>query len=102
MDTDWTRFIGDPDEPLRLDLVPCPGCGGQVGRDEEHECLNEDVVEHLAASLVVELDSGAFLARVDHWLEEDPAARLRREYIAWEEAGCPPWPLWERMRAKEA
>lgn len=99
---DWTEFIGDPDEPTRFDLVPCPDCGRQVGRDDEHTCAVEHVDIHLAQQLTAELDSGAFLLRLSHWLDEDPSARLRREYIAWEEAGCPPWPVWEQMQASDS
>lgn len=98
---DWTEFIGDPDEPARFDLVPCPVCGRQIGRDDRHDCLEEDIELYVTRQLTAELDSGAFLLRLDHWLDEEPSARLRREYIAWEEAGCPPWPVWEQMRASD-
>jgi hypothetical protein len=94
----------DPLEPWKpedlLDLALCRACGCLVPRriaELGHVCASADVQEQLSARFSAELETGTFATRIEHWLTQSVEARLRREYLAWQAAGCPSWAEWAAL-----
>lgn len=81
-------------------LVPCANCGEQITRRESlyqtHICW-EFISSHdvLIKKFSLQLGSGTFERKIEDWQEINPQARLRREYLAWQRAGCPTWADWD-------
>jgi hypothetical protein len=80
-------------------LVPCNRCHRQIPRHESlsgrhlSRCRGE-YREHFVEEALASLENGHFTDQIQDWRDNDIEGRLRREYIAWREAGCPPWSAW--------